>query len=119
MGSEECEGGSSAQVGHGDTVLLERNESQTQAYGIRVVSSRGSFYFFVPVATQPAVPFSLKNPVGWPDGPPVESSGETAVFLEINRLKLYYTTLIIVFNILQASIPLSDRLDQSGVTYCN
>jgi hypothetical protein len=61
-----AKGDSSAQVGHRDTVLREGNESQTQAYGVRVFLPRGSFYFFVPVATQPAVPFSLKNPVGWP-----------------------------------------------------
>jgi hypothetical protein len=74
MEARNAKGDSSAQVGHRDTVLREGNESQTQAYGVRVFLPRGSFYFFVPVATQPAVPFSLKNPVGWPDRPPVETS---------------------------------------------
>ena len=64
MEARNAKGDSSAQVGPRDTVLREGNESQTQAYGVRVFLPRGSFYCFVPVATQPAVPFSLKNPVG-------------------------------------------------------
>jgi|SRR5580692_1738000 len=107
MEARNAKGDSSAQVGHRDTVLREGNESQTQAYGVRVFLPRGSFYFFVPVATQPAVPFSLKNPVGWPDGPPDETGEMGAVFPEINRIWIHYTTFVIVFNTLQASIPTS------------
>jgi hypothetical protein len=59
---------------------------------------------------------NLDAPPAWPDGPPVESSGDTAVFPEINRLRPYYTTLIIVFNILQASIPTSGPARSIG---CN
>jgi hypothetical protein len=44
-GREEYEGDSSAQVGHRDTVLLERNESKTQAYGVRVCPT-GLVLFF-------------------------------------------------------------------------
>jgi hypothetical protein len=48
MEARNAKGNSSAQVGHRDTVLREGNESQTQAYGVRVFLPRGSFLFFRP-----------------------------------------------------------------------
>ena len=120
MEARNAKGDSSAQVGHRDTVLREGNESQTQAYGVRVFLPRGSFYCFVPVATQPAVPFSLKNPVGWPDGPPDESGEMEAVFPEINRIwtPLYHFCHCFQY-LASVNTNFLDRLDQSGVTCCN
>ncbi len=45
MGSEECEGDSSAQVGHQDTVLLKGNESQTQCTAYAGFSPRLVLFF--------------------------------------------------------------------------
>ena len=107
MEARNAKGDSSAQVGHRDTVLREGNESQTQAYGVCVFLPRGSFYFFVPVATQPAVPFSLKNPVGGQMGPRTRPVRWGQFFPKSTEFGPHYTTFAIVFNTLQASIPTS------------
>ena len=95
------------------------NESKTPdvrctAYACVPAEARFNFLTVSPQSLPSTSP--SKTPWAWPDGPPVESSGDTAVFPEINRLRPYYTTLIIVFHILQASIPTSGPARSIG---CN
>src|ERR1700686_5193411 len=61
MGSEECEGDSSAQVGHRETVLLEGMRARPRCTTYACFPPR-LVLFFRPVATQPAVHLFLKNP---------------------------------------------------------
>jgi len=62
MEARECEGDSSAQVGHHDTVLAEGNEG-IPAYGCASVPPR-LVLFSVPVATEAALLLFLKKVVG-------------------------------------------------------
>ena len=68
-GSEECEGDSSAQVGHRDTVLLKGNESKTQAHGVRGFLPEARFIFSSPSPQSPPSSSPSKRSWGGQDGP--------------------------------------------------
>src|ERR1700722_10912107 len=68
MGSQECQGDSSTQVGHPDTVLLKGNESQTQCTAYAGFLPEARFIFSSPSPPNPPSPSPPKTPWAWPDG---------------------------------------------------
>jgi hypothetical protein len=62
-GSEECEGDGPPQVGHHDTVLLERIRRKTQVYGVRVCLAEARFTFLPPSPQSP--PSSSPSKTSW------------------------------------------------------
>jgi hypothetical protein len=68
---------------------------KTQAYGVRsckcpsyVVPPEARFTFQSPSPQSPAVVLALKNPVGWPDRPRVETSVISSLFTKRTELDL-------------------------------